>query len=436
MIDVSRVVEPDRVHRSAYTDPGVFDLEMKRIFERTWVYCGHESQVPNPGDYWAVQIGRQPMVMVRDRDRAIHVVYNRCPHRGVQLVGNRNGNTGSAFVCSYHAWSFHLDGRIRAIPLAEGYEGTRLTRDNPDCSMRAAARVDSYRGFVFASLSPEGESLADFLGEAKVAFDDMCDRSPVGEVEAVPVCHRVVQHSNWKFFMENQLDALHPSVTHQSTGVAAGRVEKRVKETQGAAPLYYHYLSAFASSFKQWDQVQTLNFPRGHGILKGYMGLRPQDPDTLEHEAMLKAAYGEARAEEYLSRNIHHVLVYPYLSVQSPLQQLRCLRPLAPDRTLSEIWHFRLKGAPEAIYRRSLWYFNLVNSPATMVNADDLENWSKGQWGLQSDGGDWVSFHRHHGRDEQHGDAVHSTFGTSEVVMRNQFAAWSKYLQPAQEAVR
>ena len=93
------------------------------------------------------------------------------------------------------------------------------------------------------------------------------------------------------------------------------------------------------------------------------------------------------------------MLVYPYLSVQSPLQQLRCLRPIGPDKTLSEIWHFRLKGAPEAIYRRSLWYYNLVNSPATMINADDLENWTKGQWGLQSNGGDWVSFHRYFGDD-------------------------------------
>jgi phenylpropionate dioxygenase-like ring-hydroxylating dioxygenase large terminal subunit len=281
---------------------------------------------------------------------------------------------------------------------------------------------------VFASLAATGPSLLEFLGEAKVAFDDMCDRSPVGEVEIVPICHRVVQRSNWKFFMENQLDALHPSVTHQSTGVAAGRIEKKIKEATGAAPLYYHYLSAFASKFEQWDAVQTLNFPRGHGILKAYMGLRPQDPDTRAHEAMLVEAYGAEKTEEYLSRGIHHVLVYPYLSVQSPLQQLRCLRPLAPDKTLSEIWHFRLKGAPEAIYRRSLWYYNLVNSPATMVNADDLENWTKGQWGLASNGGDWVSFHRDHGGDTESGGVTYSNHGTSEAVMRNQFRAWSQYM--------
>ena len=429
--DLKSLVEPDRVHRSVYTDSHIFDLEMERIFERIWVYCGHESQVPEPGDYHTVQIGRQPMVMVRDLDGTVRVLHNRCPHRGVQLCGNTRGNTGRSFVCSYHAWSFHLDGSLKSIPLGEAYEGTRLTRDHPDCRVKPAARVDSYRGFVFASLSPEGPSLAEFLGEARVAFDDMCDRSPEGRVRVVPVCHRVVQRSNWKFFMENQLDALHPSVTHQSTGVAATRVEKRLRETTGTAPLHYHMLSAFASPFEQWDKVQTVNFPRGHGILKAYMGLRPQDPDTRAYEKLMVKAYGAARAEEYLSRSIHHVLVYPYLSVQSPLQQLRCLRPLGPDRTLSEIWHFRLEGAPEAIYRRSLWYYNLVNSPATMINADDLENWTKGQRGLESDGGDWVSFHRHHGTDVEEDGALVSRFGTSEVVMRSQFRAWAEYMAGA-----
>ncbi|MGE0311833.1 MAG: aromatic ring-hydroxylating dioxygenase subunit alpha [Lautropia sp.] len=428
MIDLNALVEDDRVHRRCYTDPGIFDAEMAGIFEKIWVYCGHESQVPNTGDYATVQIGRQPMIMVRAKDGSINVLYNRCPHRGVQLCGNQKGNTGNAFVCSYHAWTFHLDGRVRAIPLRQGYEGTRLTIDNPDCSMKAAARVDSYRGFVFASLSHDGPGLAAFLGDAKVAFDDMCDRSPVGEVEAVPVCHRVVQRSNWKFFMENQLDALHPSVTHQSTGVSALRVEQRLKQEHADVPLYYHYLSAFASSFDKWDSVQTVNLPHGHGVLKGYMGLRPTDPDTLAHEAQLKAAYGEAKAEEYLSRNIHHVLVYPYLSVQSPLQQLRVLRPRGPAETLSEIWHFRLKGAPEAIYRRSMWYFNLVNSPSTMVNADDLENWTRGQRGLESDGGEWVSFHRNLGGDTEKDGVLYSNNGTSEVVMRNQFKAWRDYL--------
>jgi len=434
-MNLDQLIEPDRVHRSVYTDQEIFDLEIKQIFEKTWVYCGHESQVPNPGDYYTLTIGRQPMVMTRSEDGQINVLYNRCPHRGVQVCGNQQGNTGKSLVCSYHAWTFHMDGKIKAIPLKSGYDGTRMTPDNPDCSMKQAARVDHYRGFVFASLSDEGPGLAEFLGDARIAFDDMCDRSPVGEVEVVPVCHRMVQHSNWKFFMENQLDSLHPSVTHQSTGVSASRVEARLKKEQGSAPLYYHYLSTFASSFEMWDSVQTVNMPKGHGILKAYMGLRPTDPDTLEYEALMRDSYGAEKTEEYLSRSIHHVLVYPYLSVQSPLQQLRCLRPVGPNKTVSEIWHFRLKGAPEAIYRRSMWYFNLVNSPATMINADDLENWSRGQRGLESDGGDWVSFHRHYGGDTETDGVILSNNGTSEAVMRSQFRAWTEYMSaPAKDA--
>ena len=433
-LGLDQLVQPDRVHKSVYTDQHLFDLEMEHIFESAWVYCGHESQVKNTGDYFTFDIGRQPMIMVRDKTGDINVLYNRCPHRGVELIGNQSGNTGNAFVCSYHAWTFHLNGKVRAIPLMKGYDGTKFTTEDPMASMVAAERVDAYRGFVFASLKSTGPSLIDFLGEAKVAFDDMCDRSPVGEVEAVPVCHRVVQHSNWKFFMENQLDALHPSVTHQSTGVAARRVEQRLKSEKGSAPLFFHYLSTFASSFDQWDSVQTVNFPNGHGILKAYMGLRPTDPDTVEYENILKGAYGSEKAEEYLSRSIHHVLIYPYLSVQSPLQQLRCLRPIAPNKTVSEIWHFRLKGAPEAIYQRALWYYNLVNSPATMINADDLENWTKGQLGLQSKGGEWVSFHRNYGQDTEKNGVLYSNNGTSEVVMRSQFKAWANYLTPAFKA--
>ncbi len=161
------------------------------------------------------------------------------------------------------------------------------------------------------------------------------------------------------------------------------------------------------------------------------MGLRPKDPDTIAYEKTLVKAYGKQRTEEILGVNIHHVLIYPGLSVQSPLQQLRAVRPLGVDRTLTEIWHFRLKGAPEAIYRRSLAYYNLVNSPATLINADDLENFWKCHQGLSANAGDWVSLGRHHGHDIEKGGMVATApnCGTSEAPMRNQMKAWTKYMQ-------
>jgi phenylpropionate dioxygenase-like ring-hydroxylating dioxygenase large terminal subunit len=430
---LSDFVEPDRVRREVYTDPSIFELEMQRIHERVWIYCGHESQVPRTGDYHTLQIGRQPMLMVRAADGSVNVLYNRCPHRGNLMVGDRYGSSGEFFRCSYHAWTFHHDGRLKNIPMMEsGYAGTPYGKDHPDCSMKRAARVERYRGFVFASLAHDGPSLKEFLGKAIVAFDDMCDRAPQGEVEVVPNCFRLIQKSNWKIFLENQLDALHPSVTHQSTGRAAHEVEKDIEKKTGHAPLSYHMLSAFATvTIDKWDNFQTLNYPHGHCILTGYMGLRPRDPDTLSYEKTLVDAYGQKRMEEILGVNIHHVLIYPGLSVQSPLQQLRAVRPLSVDRTLTEIWHFRLKGAPEPIYRRSLAYYNLVNSPSTLVNADDLENFWKCHQGLSSEGGDWVSFARHFGRDIQRGEVVETAAncGTSEAPMRNQMKAWAQYMK-------
>ena len=437
--DLAKCVEPDRVRREVYTDPAIFELEMQRIHEKVWIYCGHETQVPKAGDYYALQIGRQPMLMVRGADGKIHVLYNRCPHRGNMMCGDRKGNTGEFFRCSYHAWTFQHDGRLRSIPMYEsGYAGTRINKDSPELCMKRAPRVENYRGFVFASLAADGPALKDFLGKAIVAFDDMCDRAPEGEVEVVPTCFRVIQHSNWKIFLENQLDALHPSVTHQSTGRAAHEVEKdiarRTKKQKGgnAAPLSYHMLSAFATvTIDKWDNFQTINYPYGHCILTGYMGLRPQDPDTLAYDKIMIKAYGQQRFEEIVGVNIHHVLIYPGLSVQSPLQQLRAVRPLGVDRTLTEIWHFRLKGAPEAIYRRSLAYYNLVNSPATLVNADDLENFWKCHQGLSSDGGDWVTFGRHLGRDIEKNGVMETApnCGTSEAPMRNQMKAWAEYMR-------
>jgi phenylpropionate dioxygenase-like ring-hydroxylating dioxygenase large terminal subunit len=427
--DIRALVEPDRVHRKCYTDPEIFALEMQNIHEKTWIYVGHESQVKNPGDYYTTLIGRQPMIMVRGKDGKVHVLYNRCPHRGALLCPDRNGNTGQTFKCSYHAWRFNLDGSLLKIPVVEQYEGTRFDPKDPQFQMKPAERVESYRGFVFCSLSHDGPDLKTHLSGAIRGFDDMCDRAPEGEVEVVPNCFRIIQKSNWKIFLENQLDALHPSITHESSGRAAYEVEKDIEKRTGKkAPLSYHYVSAFIEPFFRWDTLNTMGFPHGHCTLEGYMGLRPRDPDTLEYEAAMEKHYGKKRTEEILGVNLHHLLVYPCLSVQSPLQQLRAIRPLAADRTLVEIWHFRLKGAPEAIYRRSLDYYYLVNAPSTMINADDLDNFWRCHTGLASEGGDWVSFHRNAGQDPSKDGVYTSVTGMSELPMRHMMKTWAEYM--------
>src|SRR5271169_10292 len=117
---LASLVQPARVHRQIYSDPAIFELELRRIFGVAWIYVGHESQVKNPGDYFRSFIGRKPVVLVRDTEGEVRVIHNQCAHRGSLVVANDKGNTDE-FQCCYHGWTYHLDGRLKAVPLQHGY---------------------------------------------------------------------------------------------------------------------------------------------------------------------------------------------------------------------------------------------------------------------------------------------------------------------------
>src|SRR5438445_553052 len=113
---LGRLVEADRVHRDVYTDPEVFQLEMERLWSRTWIYVGHASQVPNAGDFITLDIAAKPVIMVRQTDATIRVLMNRCAHQGTKVVGDLAGNAGKTFRCPYHAWTYRTDGSLNDIP--------------------------------------------------------------------------------------------------------------------------------------------------------------------------------------------------------------------------------------------------------------------------------------------------------------------------------
>ena len=140
-----RLAEPTRVYRDIYVEPAIFDLEMERIFGRAWILIGHESQVPNPGDYFTTIVGRQPVIMVRQADGSIRVLYNRCGHRGVKVVNEPSGNA-KLLRCMFHGWTFHADGRLAGATQPKGYpEGFPI--DPVACGMPRVHRVESYHGF-------------------------------------------------------------------------------------------------------------------------------------------------------------------------------------------------------------------------------------------------------------------------------------------------
>src|ERR1700678_2678597 len=106
--EIGDLVQPMRVHRSVYSDPALFELELDRIFARAWCYVGHESQVAEPGSFLRASIARRPLVVVRNEKGSISVLHNRCGHRGALVVAETTGRV-NRFRCPYHAWTFRTD---------------------------------------------------------------------------------------------------------------------------------------------------------------------------------------------------------------------------------------------------------------------------------------------------------------------------------------
>ncbi len=426
------LVRPDSVHKSVYTDPRIFELEMQRIYGKAWIYVGHESQVPATGDYHTTRIGDQDVLMVRAADGQVHVLYNRCPHKGAQVVAEGDGCAGKFFRCPYHAWTFKLDGTHLAAPMRKGFEGTCYDPAHPDFSMRRLARVESYRGFVFASQAADGPDLKSFLGGVTTSIDNLCDRSPVGEVEVTGGVFRVLQESNWKVFYENLHDTMHARVTHESSVVAAREEAKAI----GEMPFELLIMDGNGESYEFWEKLELRAYPNGHGYMEGIFdpAAATRDPVSRAHFEALSQVHGDERARAILGMNRHNTVIYGSGSPHTVFQQFRVIRPLAVNRTMVEIQVFRLKGAPEQVFDRALTYANVINSPSSNVMPDDVEVYRRCQEGNRTRGGDWVSLHRYLGTDKALDEGWVSTNGTSELPMRNQFAAWRDYMLSGEDA--
>jgi phenylpropionate dioxygenase-like ring-hydroxylating dioxygenase large terminal subunit len=418
---LAALVEPDRVHRDVYCDQEVFQLEMERLWARAWIYVGHASQVPNPGDYFTCDIGAQPVIMVRHTDDSVRVLMNRCAHKGTKVVSALSGNAGKTFRCPYHAWTYRTDGTLLHVPLQEGYA--------PAVKKEGLVQVKSetYRGFVFARLAPEGIGFREFFGDSLSSIDNLADRSPEGELEIAGGCLRYLHNCNWKMFVENLNDTMHPMIAHASSAGTA----KKLWEGQPAdapKPMAIEQIVPFASDYKFFDDMGVRVYDHGHGFSGVNFSIHSSYSSLVGYEEAMTKAYGAERAKKILGTVRHNTVYYPSLTIKGAIQSIRVARPLAADRTVIESWTFRLKGAPESLLARTVAYNRLINSPMSVVGHDDLHCYRSIQEGLAANGNEWVNLQRDFDPAEARGGEITAN-GTSEISMRNQFRAWRELMQ-------
>ncbi|HKQ29345.1 MAG TPA: Rieske 2Fe-2S domain-containing protein [Burkholderiales bacterium] len=426
--DVSDLVHSDRVSRRLYLDAEIFELEMQRIFGRAWLYLAHESQVPKEGDYVTAWMGRQPVIVVRHKDGQVHVLHNRCAHRGVMVLTEERGNTGNTIRCGYHGWTFRTNGELLLAPMRDAYVGRYDMSDHKSFGLARVPRVRSYRGFIFASLAPNDDPLPDlpeFLGEGRRCIDLLVDRAPEGEVDVSGGVHKYIVRGNWKAQIENLNDNYHPPFSHASTVSADQRqFRRRVGDDSGV-----HLDTREQGS--EWDSVAAV----GLGWGSSYCGPLPFNhkarggPLFEAHCAALRARHSAEKVEQIMTDFFHNVIVYPSVVMQLASSHVRTIRPIAPDRTEIRVYPIRLKGAPEEINRQLIRYLNITHAAGSLIQSDDVEMFRRVQGGLASEAHEWVWFNRHMQDDE----AVRGG-GTSEVVMRNQYrSGYLRYMQDRQE---
>ncbi|HTW70430.1 MAG TPA: aromatic ring-hydroxylating dioxygenase subunit alpha [Acetobacteraceae bacterium] len=425
---VRALVRDDAVHRDVYTDPEIFRLEMERLWPRTWIYVGHTSQVRDPGDFITCDIGTVPVLMIRQPDGSVRVLRNRCAHKGTKLVSDWSGNAGRFIRCPYHNWSYRTDGSIAAIPLRQGYDGTGFASCEATGGLRPVA-TEVYRGFVFARLGENGPSFRDYFGESLSSIDYMADRSPEGEMEVAGGVLRYMHDSNWKMFVENLNDTMHPMAAHESSAGTAKELWAD-KPADAPKPMAIEQLVPFAGSYDFFDKMGVRVFANGHSFSGVHFSIHSSYAAVPDYEAAMKRAYGEARAKDILGTVRHNTVYYPSLTIKGAIQTIRVVRPIAVDKTLIESWSFRLKGAPDIFFKRNVTYTRLINSPMSVVGHDDQQCYRLVQEGLPADGNEWISLHRDYRSEER--DAHDLTVnGTSEISMRNQFRAWAQFMGAA-----
>jgi phenylpropionate dioxygenase-like ring-hydroxylating dioxygenase large terminal subunit len=364
-----RLVDDERglIDRNIYVNPDIYQAELEAVFTRAWLFIGHESMIPNAGDFFTSRMGEESVILTRDRDQKIHAFLNTCRHRGMKVCRYDQGNT-PLFTCPYHAWSYSLDGKLAGVPMYNKlYEGL----DRSEWSLIEVAQLCNYKGAIWATWDPKAPPFLDYLGDMKAHLDTVLDArdGQEGGSEVLGGIQKFVIPANWKFGAENIIGDSYHNVSHRSVDLTGIGPSSR----------------SGAKGRRDGDGSQHIwiSFPQGHGA---HSAIYPEANEYIEQfrdsavvEEWFRAAF-EARKRLHGDKSrmtARTGTVFPHASYHG--QQPRDIvvwHPHGP--TTTEIWRFYLvdKVAPQEVKDFLRHYYMRYLGPAGMTEQDDVENWN------------------------------------------------------------
>jgi len=419
-IDYRGLVRSDRVHSSLLHDEQAFAEEMDRIFVKGWVFAAHESEIREPGDWVTRQLGNEAVIVVRDKDGSVNVMANRCSHRGTALCWEHRGNSTS-FQCTYHAWTFGLDGHVRSIPFPSGYDKPKeeLGRD-------VAGQVETYRGFVFVNLDGSAGPLRSHLGDAGYELiDRLCDLSPTGRIDLSKgwIAHRV--QSNWKLWPESDSDGYHVGFVHAS-----------MSDTTDT------YYDDVAIGGEAVSSSRALDYGLGHIELDFRPSFQAElswlgttRDKVVDYCGALEESVGVDRAQQMLWDGPPHAFLFPNLFLGELV--IAIVEPLGPGEMIHRHTSVQFEGVEERFNQRLLRQTEAAVGPASFITSDDAITAERIQAGIggthrswADDGRGWIDLSRGRHREVRDADGVLAGDLSDETTNRG---FWLRYLEVMEE---
>jgi p-cumate 2,3-dioxygenase alpha subunit len=397
-----------RIHRRAFCDENILALERDRVFDRCWLYAGHESEIPNPNDFVSRSVGGRPLILARDAKGTLQALFNRCVHRGAEVCRESRGNSRQ-FTCPYHYWVYGSDGALIGLPGNEAYpkewewKTKRLT---------PVPRVESYRGFVFVAYDPQIIALVEYLAGAREYLDLVCDQSDAG-LEILPGTHDYGIGANWKFLAENSMDFYHAPKLHK-------RFFDYVRES--GVHIDGSHREGRGRDLGNGHAVCEYSPPHSGRPIAFWVSAFPDSlkPKIEATRKKMESRHGAARARKITETN-RLLLLFPNVTINDAVGiTIRTFFPAAPDRMNVSAWS--LAPREETEIERKIRLDNVLSflGPGGFATPDDVEILQSCQKGLGIREVEWIES----GRGMNRAEPLHD----DELQMRAFWRRWHELL--------
>ena len=399
-----------RVNRRSMVDPAVLEDERRKIFDTSWLFVGHETEIENPHDFRTRNVGGRPIIFQRDTDGSIRVFVNSCPLRGMQIETRGEGH-GRFLKCFYHGWAFNTSGELVALPGEDAY-GPDFDRHNL-CLVRPA-KVESYRGFVFLCWTNDVPDLKTYLAGAADIVDLFADQSMDG-MKVIGGSHLYAAKANWKLLSENSYDGYHAFTTHH-------RYLAMLKESGKDLGMVFKAGSAPNTGF---------DLGNGHAVIGGAdatggrnTGLgRDLSGDALEKQVARRQKFAEIYGPDWTNRMFsgRNLVIFPNLAMVDLIMgiTLRTYYPISPNYMEVTAWSLQPKDDEPELRQMRQENFLTFWGPAGLATPDDIEALERCQRGfVAADVAPWNDMSRGMSRDRK--------IFTDELQMRTFWREWDR----------